>query len=123
METNPYQKIVEALVKKSRAKELLWVSTDAENEFVLGFTHYSLSLRVQQEPPKNRTVAILSIFENKTGKKLDSVLFNQREHLGKALMEIFETARGQVFHLDDAVDEILGHLGKQGVVGRKRPRP
>ncbi len=108
MTLGKYEQLVDRLLTKTEAGEILWKETAEPATFQVPFPNYSITISYRKELLPAVIVTIL----NSEGKSVDSFTqFDLRdEHAGK-LSKLYENARRKALGAEKALDEILSELG------------
>jgi hypothetical protein len=107
------QKLITRLLAKINARELTWHEGVADGEFQVNFTSYSVNLL--RESDRHGSQVIVAII-GPNGTRLEGVderslrvegFYDVADQLG----ELYNAARQQALRVDEAIDELLQHVG------------
>jgi hypothetical protein len=112
-----YLDVINGLLKKSMSKEVAWDVTTDESTFVVYFENFSLT--ICQNSNQNETWVAVSLINN-NGDKVDSFWVSDEETDWSIINDLFSIARRSALSIDNAIQEMLTELNKQGTIGQKK---
>jgi hypothetical protein len=111
-----YADVVDILLHKTLAKEVLWEPTTDANVFIVSLEASSIALRQYTRD----AIISLSILNDK-GERIDGFGVSNEEGLAWEIMsELFSVVRRSALAIDDTIQGILAELNKKGTVGKKQ---
>lgn len=119
MISDDYIHLVEKLVERTKAGEVNWKSTVSDNEFMVYFKNFSLSVSTSYDPDEDRVFAYLSL-RNDSGKEIDKFWIDQDDEHFQMISDMHAGARRKAFRIDEALHTIMSELNSDGAVGLKK---
>ncbi|MGD9616870.1 MAG: hypothetical protein AB7H90_17300 [Alphaproteobacteria bacterium] len=116
MSNNKYTQILHLLVEQTDNGKLDWKETGNESAFLVSFPNYSLMLSEKKARDSDMPDYVISII-NSEGKTVDefSDVSLGTEYSGedffRLMRELFNKARRRALGVDEALNDILAHLG------------
>ncbi len=98
-------RLVNGLIEKTKADELVWETTSNENTFQVAFSEHTITIE-EYVDTDNDLVLMLAIFDSE-GRKIDSA--NQWSVAN--VKELYDLARRWALGVDEALDSLLEELG------------
>jgi hypothetical protein len=120
MSINKYAQILQLLIEQTDSGKLDWKETGDESGFLVSFPNYSIL--VSEEMGSHGTPYYVVSVVNSEGKIIDRFsegmadFFDLSENSHNIMKDLFNKARRRALRADDALDNIIAHLG--GAAGR-----
>jgi hypothetical protein len=110
-------RLVQLLDKKTKDGEIQWERTETDGVFQHAFPDYSVRIAFHQEEFADYYVLIIY---NAEGSVIESVTNDDLEQEGlrnafSVMQEMYNTARRAAMGIDEALDDLLKHLGDEDV--------
>ena len=112
-----YKEILDRLHIKSQNGEANWRTTGRDNQYIIYFQKFSLSIIYGYEESDNSCYILLSIY-NENGESIDSFYVddNSKEEY-EFLEKLYQSAKRKALKIDEAVSEMLLEVNKKGIIG------
>ena len=113
-----YRDVVDGLHAKTTQDSVEWNTTVNENEFLVYFDKFTLSIRASWDDDEHERV-ILFTLKNDLGKNIDSFRVPESEPAFTKVAELFDAARRKANRVDEALAAIANELKESKTIGRK----
>ena len=111
-----YRALMKSLTERTAARTAQWKPTSRDNEFVLYFEDYSISLKTDSISDQ-----ILCHLRSREGKMLDTFEVGLQDVDWHLLESLLSGARRSALGLDEAVQRIMAELQTKAIVGLNAP--
>ena len=118
MISDEYYELIAKLVKRTLSGEVNWKATSDDNQFVLYFNNFSLSVYQATDQNSGEEFARIVLL-NDDGKEIDSFWVSERDEHWEIASNLFTGARRKALKIDEALHTILDELDGDGTVGKK----
>lgn len=115
MPTEEYLDLLKKLVAKTEAGAVNWHPTSNDNEFVVYFDQFSLSMYMSREEREEDSCTFT--IRDSTGKTVDRFWLQESEANWSLVDRLFTAARRKALRVDEAVGAILRELDSKKSVG------
>jgi hypothetical protein len=114
-----YSQLVRMLASRTSEGSVNWKATIADNEFVVLFQNFSLSIRAEAENWEPTSYRLT--LRNGLGKEIDELYVGSGAELYETVHDLYSSARRKALHIDEALQLILGELKSADLVGLDEP--
>lgn len=116
MIADEYVSLVGKLLDRTKSGEVNWKSTANENEFMVYFKKFSLSVSSSYDNHSQEEQYVISL-RNESGAEIDRFWLEPHEEQWKTASELYIGARRKALKIDDALSLIMSELESDGSVG------
>lgn len=103
-----YVDLIEKLAERTADARVNWKTTSSENEFVVYFADFSVSLRIHSDYQDNEYVTV--VLRDKAGKSIDELTIGLEDDLWTTVHALYLAARRKALRIDDALRHIISEL-------------
>lgn len=114
---NIYKDIIDGLQTKSQNGEANWRTTGRDNEYIIYFQKFSLSILYGYDENDESYYISISIY-NENGESIDSFwVGNNLKEEYEFLQQLYQSAKRKALRIDEAITEIFSEVNKKGIIG------
>jgi hypothetical protein len=114
-----YEELFEKLSERTQRGAVNWHPTADENEFVVYFRGFSLSVRFY-ESERDASEMYFKIRDD-SGKEVDTFWISENDIRWEMAYRIYSSARRKALRIDEAVNSIVKQLDNAPTVGLEKP--
>lgn len=116
MINNDYFELVEKLIHRTKEGKVNWKSTANEDEFIVFFNDFSLSIYISRVGFGPVSHVVISLRDD-TGKEIDRFDLDDEDEHYEMVMNLHSSARRKALRIDDALHTIMSELESKNSIG------
>ena len=116
MISDDYISLVQRLIGRTKSGDVNWKLTANENEFMVYFKKFSLSVRRSYDHQEDMEYTSISL-RNDSGEEIDQYWISTKDPQWNIVNDLYDGARRKALQIDDALHIIMEELDSDGSVG------
>lgn len=116
MISDDYISLVQRLLDRTKSGDVNWKLTANENEFMIYFKKFSLSVRHTYDQHEDMEYTSITLRDD-SGEEIDQFWIDTTDPHWNIVNDLYAVARRRALHIDDALHIIMKELDSDGSVG------
>ena len=113
-----YEEIIKNIENKTEENNANWHTTARENEFIIYFKEFSLSVSTHHDADQEISYVQITMY-SEDGIPIDYFTIEDRDTEYNYMYNFYQSAKRKALNIDEALNQILSEVKKEGIIGEK----